>query len=129
MNMNISRRVLAFQDPADEKTYCVLQPYSPERLFLTLQSLAEETGTSIVVGDAKGRLTIKITAAVHGMTDSGSVEAPFAGGFQIRDKQTKVTYSYLSLRISDIMSGFGRTIIMMLGLLLMILYFLVSRLD
>ena len=88
----MTRRPLAFRDPADGKSYCVLQPYSPERLFLTLQGLAEEAGTGVVVGDAKGCLTIKITAAVQGMPDIGSVMTPFAGGFQIRDKRAKVIF-------------------------------------
>ena len=90
--MKLTRRTLAFHDPADGKSYCVLQPYSPERLFLTLQGLAEEAGTGVAVGDAKGCLTIKITAAVRGMPNVASVMNPFAGGFQIRDKRAKVTF-------------------------------------
>ena len=59
---------------------------------MTLQGLAEEAGTGVVVGDAKGCLTIKITAAVQGMPDIGSIMTPFAGGFQIREKRAKVTF-------------------------------------
>lgn len=83
-------RCLPWRDPEDEKAYCVFHPYSPERLFLTLQGLREEAGSTLVVGDSKGCLTIKMIAEVTGMPEVGSILASFAGGFKIRDKAVEI---------------------------------------
>lgn len=85
-----NRRCVPWRDPEDESSYCVFHPYFPERLFLTLQGLDDETGSSLMVGDSKGCITIKILVEVIGLPEVGSVLTSFAGGFKIQDKASKV---------------------------------------
>lgn len=83
-------RCVPWRDPEDENSYCVFHPYFPERLFLTLQGLDDETGSSLMVGDSKGCITIKILVEVIGLPEVGSVLTSFAGGFKIQDKASKI---------------------------------------
>lgn len=81
---------LPWQDTDSDKFYCVLHPYPPERLFLNLQSLREEIGSHLKVGDLKGRLDLKIIAEVPGTPEAGSVLSSFVGGFKILDMSKEV---------------------------------------
>ncbi|KAH7441880.1 hypothetical protein KP509_03G060400 [Ceratopteris richardii] len=79
-----------WQDPDDLKTYCVFRPYSPTRLFLTLQGVGKDPGSSLVLGDFKGCTTVKILAEVTGMGETGSAMSAFAGGFEMQDVPQKI---------------------------------------